>query len=222
MSTLTAPLKSPTPKSSSTRTKDTSSLRTPSPPSIFKPCAMPASRRWTSWMPKWTGRAWTNWASTTRAAATSCRFLSQENKAVRRFIFSDPMAEICRATIGPEAFLFLDQYVVKAAEKGMSFSLASGRGLYPVPQSALCRLLVRPGRRHRGEWDHLRPALLRGRHEDQNQACQGRGDQRHGGLLRRRAGHSGHRCRRAASPCFPAPRSTAAASTGRTRCAALI
>ena len=37
------------------------------------------------------------------------------------FIFSDLMADICRATIGPDAFLFLDQYVVKAAEKGMSF-----------------------------------------------------------------------------------------------------
>ena len=49
-------------------------------------------------------------------------FLSQENEGVRRFIFSDLMADICRATVGPDAFLFLDQYVVKAAEKGMSFS----------------------------------------------------------------------------------------------------
>jgi ectoine hydroxylase-related dioxygenase (phytanoyl-CoA dioxygenase family) len=38
------------------------------------------------------------------------------------FVFSDLMANICRATIGEDAFLFYDQYVVKAAEKGMPFS----------------------------------------------------------------------------------------------------
>ena len=58
-------------------------------------------------------------------------FLSQENKAVRDFIFSEPMADICRATVGPEAFLFLDQYVVKAAEKGMSFSWHQDEGYIP-------------------------------------------------------------------------------------------
>ena len=60
-------------------------------------------------------------------------FLSQENKAVREFIFSEPMAEICRATVGPDAFLFLDQYVVKAAEKGMSFSWHQDEGYIPYP-----------------------------------------------------------------------------------------
>ena len=38
------------------------------------------------------------------------------------FVFSDLMAEICRATVGSEAYLMYDQYVVKAAEKGMPFS----------------------------------------------------------------------------------------------------
>ena len=38
------------------------------------------------------------------------------------FVFSELMAEICRATLGDTAFLFYDQYVVKAAEQGMSFS----------------------------------------------------------------------------------------------------
>ena len=38
------------------------------------------------------------------------------------FVFSELMAEICRATIGDTAFLFYDQYVVKAAEQGMAFS----------------------------------------------------------------------------------------------------
>jgi hypothetical protein len=39
-----------------------------------------------------------------------------------RYVFSDLMAEICRATIGDTAYLFYDQYVVKAAEQGIKFS----------------------------------------------------------------------------------------------------
>ncbi len=38
------------------------------------------------------------------------------------FVFCELMADICRATIGDTAFLFYDQYVVKAAEQGMAFS----------------------------------------------------------------------------------------------------
>ena len=60
-------------------------------------------------------------------------FLSQENPGVRDFIFSEPMADICRATLGPDAFLFLDQYVVKAAETGMSFSWHQDEGYIPYP-----------------------------------------------------------------------------------------
>jgi len=37
------------------------------------------------------------------------------------FLFSDLMAEICRATLGPEAYLFVEQFVVKAAERGLKF-----------------------------------------------------------------------------------------------------
>ncbi len=39
-----------------------------------------------------------------------------------RFIFSNLMAAICRATIGPEAYLFWDTYVVKGADKDSSFA----------------------------------------------------------------------------------------------------
>jgi ectoine hydroxylase-related dioxygenase (phytanoyl-CoA dioxygenase family) len=39
-----------------------------------------------------------------------------------RFIHSPLMADICRATLGPEAFVFWEQYVVKMAEAGMKFS----------------------------------------------------------------------------------------------------
>ncbi len=38
------------------------------------------------------------------------------------YVFSDLMADICRATIGEDAYLFYDQYVVKAAEKGIKFA----------------------------------------------------------------------------------------------------
>ncbi|MBR9800849.1 phytanoyl-CoA dioxygenase family protein [bacterium] len=48
----------------------------------------------------------------------------QYEKAPRlsEYIFSDLMAEVCRATIGEQAYLFYDQYVVKAAEQGIKFS----------------------------------------------------------------------------------------------------
>ena len=39
-----------------------------------------------------------------------------------RFIFSDLMAEVARATVGPEAYLFHEQWVVKGAEQGMKFA----------------------------------------------------------------------------------------------------
>jgi ectoine hydroxylase-related dioxygenase (phytanoyl-CoA dioxygenase family) len=42
--------------------------------------------------------------------------------ALGRFIFSDLMAEVCRATLGDEAYLFWDQYVVKSTDKDSSFS----------------------------------------------------------------------------------------------------
>ncbi len=38
------------------------------------------------------------------------------------YVFSPLMADVCRATIGETAFLFYDQYVVKAAEQGIKFS----------------------------------------------------------------------------------------------------
>jgi hypothetical protein len=39
-----------------------------------------------------------------------------------QFIFSDLMAEVAKATVGPEAYLFHEQWVVKGAEQGMKFS----------------------------------------------------------------------------------------------------
>ncbi len=44
------------------------------------------------------------------------------SQRLREFIFSDLMAEVCRATIGDDAYLFVEQWVVKGPEQGMKFS----------------------------------------------------------------------------------------------------
>ena len=44
------------------------------------------------------------------------------NNTLKEYLFSAQMAEICRATVGPEAFLFQEQFVIKGAEVGMTFS----------------------------------------------------------------------------------------------------
>tara|TARA_B100001123_G_scaffold196976_1_gene224335 strand:- start:465 stop:1214 length:750 start_codon:yes stop_codon:yes gene_type:complete len=51
------------------------------------------------------------------------------------FVFSELMAEVCQATIGDTAFLFYDQYVVKAAEQGMSFSWHQDSGYLGFPHT---------------------------------------------------------------------------------------
>lgn len=57
------------------------------------------------------------------------------NEAPRlsEYVFSDLMADVCRATIGENAYLFYDQYVVKAAEKGMTFSWHQDSGYLGFP-----------------------------------------------------------------------------------------
>jgi ectoine hydroxylase-related dioxygenase (phytanoyl-CoA dioxygenase family) len=45
-----------------------------------------------------------------------------EAPRLSEYVFSDLMADICKATVGETAFLFYDQYVVKAAEQGIKFS----------------------------------------------------------------------------------------------------
>ncbi len=46
----------------------------------------------------------------------------EQAPGLSEYVFSDLMAEVCRATIGDTAYLFYDQYVVKAAEQGIKFS----------------------------------------------------------------------------------------------------
>jgi hypothetical protein len=50
-----------------------------------------------------------------------------------RYVFSKLMEEICRQTLGDNACLFYDQYVVKAAEQGISFSWHQDSGYLGFP-----------------------------------------------------------------------------------------
>ena len=47
---------------------------------------------------------------------------SLQSVAIRSIYFSGLFAEICRATIGDQVYGYFEQYVVKAAERGMKFS----------------------------------------------------------------------------------------------------
>lgn len=54
-----------------------------------------------------------------RYFANECQ---REQPALRTMLFSSLMADICRATLGEDAYFFMDQYVVKSPEQGMAFS----------------------------------------------------------------------------------------------------
>jgi ectoine hydroxylase-related dioxygenase (phytanoyl-CoA dioxygenase family) len=45
----------------------------------------------------------------------------RERPRIGQFLFSELMQDVCRATLGDEAYLFWEQYVVKAADVGMTF-----------------------------------------------------------------------------------------------------
>jgi len=51
--------------------------------------------------------------------------------AVRRFLFSELMAEVAQAALGGTVYLFNEQYVVKAAERGMTFGWHQDSGFIP-------------------------------------------------------------------------------------------
>ena len=46
----------------------------------------------------------------------------QDRPELRQFLFSDTMAQICRATLGDEAYLFWEQYVIKAGDPDTAFA----------------------------------------------------------------------------------------------------
>src|SRR5215467_12082157 len=47
---------------------------------------------------------------------------SRDQPQLRRFLFSDLAADICRATLGPDAYFFLEQYVIKAGDPDTAFA----------------------------------------------------------------------------------------------------
>jgi ectoine hydroxylase-related dioxygenase (phytanoyl-CoA dioxygenase family) len=57
----------------------------------------------------------------------------RESPRLAEFLYSDLMASICRATLGPEAYLFYEQYVIKAAEVGMKFAWHQDSGYVGHP-----------------------------------------------------------------------------------------
>jgi ectoine hydroxylase-related dioxygenase (phytanoyl-CoA dioxygenase family) len=62
------------------------------------------------------------------------------SEVVRRFLLSDLMSRIARATLGDTFYLFNEQYVVKAAEQGMKFSWHQDSGFidYAHPAYLTC------------------------------------------------------------------------------------
>lgn len=54
-----------------------------------------------------------------RYFANECQRVAPQ---LRTVLFSPAMADICRATLGDDAYFFFDQYVVKGPEGGMPFS----------------------------------------------------------------------------------------------------
>lgn len=56
-----------------------------------------------------------------------------ERPEMRRFLFADYMAEICRATLGDDAYLFYDQFVWKGPDKVMRFGWHQDSGYVGYP-----------------------------------------------------------------------------------------
>jgi ectoine hydroxylase-related dioxygenase (phytanoyl-CoA dioxygenase family) len=54
-----------------------------------------------------------------------------KSPAVQRFLFSDLMAQIAKAALGDTVYVFNEQYVVKAAERGMKFGWHQDSGFIP-------------------------------------------------------------------------------------------
>ena len=65
---------------------------------------------------------------------------SPRSPRLRQFVFGELMAEICRATLGDDVYLFNDQYVVKGPDGGTRFSWHQDSGYvgYPHPPYLTC------------------------------------------------------------------------------------
>jgi ectoine hydroxylase-related dioxygenase (phytanoyl-CoA dioxygenase family) len=58
--------------------------------------------------------------------------LHRDSEALRGIVLGELFADICRATIGGTAYLFLEQFVVKAAEQGLKFGWHQDSGYLPL------------------------------------------------------------------------------------------
>ena len=59
----------------------------------------------------------------------------EKSAAVRAFLSSALMLEVARAALGDTVYLFNEQYVVKAAERGMRFGWHQDSGFIPYPHA---------------------------------------------------------------------------------------
>ncbi len=123
-----------------------------------------------------------------------------DSPAARQFLVSGLMARIAAAVLGPAAWLFNEQYVIKAAEHGMRFSWHQDSGFIDYPHQPTCcptrgpapaRSSRTPGTSGPATWSAT-PA---------------------------KTPASPSSPRRAASPASPAPPCTAAGPTPPTSCA---
>lgn len=55
----------------------------------------------------------------------------KQSRIISEVVFSEPMATITRALLGPSVYFFLDQLVIKGPETGMSFSWHQDSGYIP-------------------------------------------------------------------------------------------
>jgi ectoine hydroxylase-related dioxygenase (phytanoyl-CoA dioxygenase family) len=60
-------------------------------------------------------------------------FPASQDPIVAAFVFGDLMSEIARATVGDDAVLFYDQFVVKGPERGQSFAWHQDSGYVAFP-----------------------------------------------------------------------------------------
>ena len=97
----------------------------------------------------------------------------QDRPELRKFLFSDTMAEICQATLGERRLPLLGAVRHQGGRPGHGVRLAPGLRLRPRGPRALRHLLDHPRRRHRGERLRLPAAVLAVRHQVLRQAHPG-------------------------------------------------
>ncbi len=142
-------------------------------------------------------------------------FIANRHKGTRlpEFIYSDLMAEICRATLGDNAYLFWEQFVVKGPEKGSKFSWHQDSAYVGTPHRPYitCWVTLDDVSEANGTV-YLLPYSRAGTREVLPHKAE-RGEPRTRGLLRQRPGRPGSSCRRAVSRCSRARCCTGAVST---------